>query len=129
MAMRFCRDCANFEDRRDIDSIALCAKNAGPYVCCEEFLPKNPSISENRLYYRFCSECVNFEDVDGTSVCAKNHTPGVACGSFIDRFEKLYVIRQNNHRKIALLAHAINGQSSQQSFPESLVEIGRKIRW
>jgi len=129
MTARFCRDCSNFEDRRDIDSIAVCAKNSGPYISCEEFEPRNHITTENSLRYRFCSECTNFEDVNGTSVCAKNHTPGVACESFIDRFEKLYVIRQNNHMKVALLAHAINRRSSQDPFPESLVEIGRKIRW
>lgn len=129
MGMRFCRDCVNFEDRRDIDSIALCGLNAGPYVCCEEFLPKNPSMNESKLYRRFCSECANFEEVDRTSVCARNHTPGVACGQFINRFERLHVIRQNSQMRVALVAHAINSHSNQQIMPETLIEIGRKIRW
>lgn len=129
MEIRFCKDCANFEDRRDMDGAALCKKNQGPYVCCEEFEPKDLSINEDRLYYRFCSECTNLEDVKGTAVCAKSHTTGVACEEFIDRFEKLNVARQNNHMRTALLGYAIKSRSNPNPIPDSLIEIGRKIKW
>jgi len=129
MVVRFCRDCANFEDRRDIDGIALCAKNIGPYLCCEEFESRDVSINENRLYYRFCSECTHFQDINGALLCAKNHSLEVACEEFVDRFEKLNVIRQNNHVKTALSVHAIKSTSNPDPIPISLIEIGRKIRW
>ncbi len=129
MTLRFCRDCTNFEDRRDIDSIALCARNAGPYVCCEEFEPRDEYVNEHRLYSRFCSECANFEDVDGTAVCGRNHTPGVACEEFIDRFEELSLIRQSNHMQAALIAQAIKSRSNPKPIPDLIIEIGRKIKW
>ena len=129
MATRFCRDCANFEDRRDIDGYALCAKNSGPYVCCEEFEPKHESINANRLYNRFCVECDNFEDIDGVALCAKNHTPGVACDGFKSRFEKLEVVRQNNHMKTALIVCALNGGSGKDPVPKFTIEIARRVDW
>jgi len=129
MEITFCRDCANFEDRRDIDNATLCKKKQGPYVCCEDFEPVDESIDEDRLYYRFCLECKNFYDVNGIPVCGKNHTPGVACQEFVDRFEKLTVTRQNSHMKTALLTHAIKSYSNPLPVPESLIEIGRKIKW
>jgi len=88
MEIRSCRDCANFEERRDIDNAVLCKKNRGLYVCCEDFKPIDESINENRLYHRFCLDCTNFEDVNETPVCAENHIPGVACEEFTDRYEK-----------------------------------------
>ena len=128
MATRFCRDCANFEDRRDIDCTALCAKNMGPYICCEEFEPKHESITENRLYNQFCVECANFEDIEGHSLCAKNHTPNVACDGFESRFEKLNVKQQNNRMKTALVVYAATHYNP-KPIPDSLIEIGRKIKW
>ena len=129
MVTRFCRDCANFEYRRDIDGYALCAKNLGPYVCCEEFEPKHESINANRLYNRFCVECANFEDVNGVPLCAKNHTPGVACDGFKSRFEKLNVTRQNNHMKTALIVHALTGGSGKETVPKFAIEIARRVDW
>ena len=82
-----CRDCANFEERRDIDNVVLCKKNRRPHVCCEDFKPMDESFN-NRLYYRFCVDCTYFEDVNETPLCAKNHIPGVACEEFTDRYEK-----------------------------------------
>jgi hypothetical protein len=41
--IKSCRDCANFEDRRDIDKVAICALHSGPHVCCEEFKPRDES--------------------------------------------------------------------------------------
>jgi hypothetical protein len=77
-----CRDCANLEDRRDIDNVALCAMHYGPSVCCSEFKPRNENVDPERLDERFCLNCANFEDVDGTPVCARDHRPGRACGAF-----------------------------------------------
>lgn len=127
--LRFCKDCANFEDRRDIDEATLCGKVQGPYVCCEEFEPRDESINENRLYHRFCSGCTNFEDIDGTPICAKNHTPGVACEEFVERLEKLNGIRQSNLMKTTLLMHAITVPINPKSIPEHLLEVAQKIEW
>lgn len=128
MAIRSCRDCANFEDRRDIDGNVLCAKNMGPFVCCEEFEPKHESVNANRLYNRFCVECASFEDVNGIPVCAKNHTPGVACDGFKSRFQELDGIRQNNRMKTALIVYAAIHYNP-KPIPRSLMKIGRKIKW
>jgi len=129
MTPAFCRDCANFEDRRDIDGAALCKKNQGPYICCEDFESVDEDICEDRLYYRFCRHCTNFEEVNDTPSCSENHTPGVACEEFTDRFEKLNLSRQNSHMKTALLAYAIKNHSNPNPIPESIIEIGQKIRW
>ena len=82
MNIESCRDCANFEDRRDIERVAICAMHHGPSVCCPEFKPRNRKTDPNRLYDRFCSKCVNFEDVEGIPICANDHRPGIACGAF-----------------------------------------------
>jgi len=104
MEIRSCRDCSNFEERRDIDNAVLCQKNRRPYVCCEDFKPRDESITENRLYQRFCLDCANFEDVNQTPLCAKNRIPGVACEEFTDRYEKLKVFTQIHRRKPPPLA-------------------------
>jgi len=129
MVTRSCRDCANYEERRDIDGTSLCAKNIGPYVCCEEFVPRDETLNHNRFYNRFCVECENFEDVAGVVLCAKNHTPGKGCDSFKSRMVKLNVTRQNNHMKSVLLAHAIKENSDSEVLPAYLMEIKRKIKW
>jgi hypothetical protein len=82
MNIQSCRDCANFEDRRDIERVAICAMHHGPSVCCPEFKPRNRKTDPNKLYGRFCLKCANFENVDGVPICAKDHRPGVACGAF-----------------------------------------------
>jgi hypothetical protein len=82
MVIESCRDCANFEDRRDKERVAICAMHHGPSVCCPEFEPRNRKTDANRLYNRFCLKCANFENVDGIPVCAKDHRPGIACGAF-----------------------------------------------
>ena len=128
MVIRFCRDCANFEDRRDIDGTVLCAKRLGPYVCCEDFEPKHESINANRVYNKFCVECANFEDIEGHSLCAKNHTPKIACDGFESRFEKLNVKRQNDRMKTALVAYAATYHNP-KPMPISLIKIGQKINW
>jgi len=126
MIIRFCRDCANFEDRRDIDGVALCKMNIGPYVCCEEFEPGHEIINANGLYNRFCVECANFEDVNGTPLCAKNHTPKIACDAFQSRLEKLNVTRQNNHMKTALVVYAATHHNP-KPIPDFLIETWRKL--
>ena len=77
-----CRDCVNFEDRRDIERVAICAMHHGPSVCCPEFKPRSRKTDTNSLYDRFCLKCANFENVEGIPICAKDHRPGVACGAF-----------------------------------------------
>lgn len=126
MVIKFCRDCANFEDRRDIDGTTLCAKYIRPYVCCEEFEPRYESINANKLYDRFCVECINFENVNEIPLCAKNHTPGVACDEFKNKFEKLNVTRQNNHMKTVLVVYAATNHNSKHT-PGSLIETWRKL--
>jgi hypothetical protein len=75
-------DCANFEDRRDIEKVAICAMHYGPSVCCPEFKPRNKKTDADKLYNRFCLNCANFENVDGIPICARDHRPGIACSAF-----------------------------------------------
>jgi hypothetical protein len=91
MDVRFCRNCANFEDRRDIDRVALCALHHGPSVCCQEFTPRDENVSSNQLYDRFCLNCANFEEIDGIPVCARHHRPGIACGGFTRKTETIEI--------------------------------------
>ena len=128
MTLASCRDCENFEDRRDIDGVVLCAKDIGPYVCCDEFEPKDEDLRENKLYNRFCLECANYEDVEGTPICAKNHRPGIACGLFVDRFEDLNGTRQNNQMQTVLIEYAIK-HSNPEPIPEWMFEVGQIIKW
>jgi len=129
MSVKSCRDCANFEERRDVDGTALCSKNVGPYICCEEFEPFDEKVNIRKFYNRFCAECANFEDVNGIPLCSRNHTPEVACEQFENRFEKLKLRRQSNHMKAALLVHAANKHSNPEPIPASLVEIAQKMKW
>ena len=82
MDIESCRDCANLEDRRDVERVAICAMHHGPSVCCPEFKPRNRRTDGNKLYNRFCLKCANFENVNGIAVCSKDHRPGIACGAF-----------------------------------------------
>jgi hypothetical protein len=129
MIARSCRDCANFEERRDIDGAVLCAQNIGPFVSCEEFEPRDKTLNVNKCYNRFCIECVNYEETNEISVCKKNHNPGVACDMFKDRFEKLEITRQNNHMKAVLLVQAVSKPSNPEPIPHLLVKIGKKLKW
>lgn len=129
MTLRFCRECANFEDRRDIDGVALCAQLYGPFTCCEEFELRDKNLSENKLYNRFCGSCVNFQEIDGIPVCAKGHNPGIACESFVERFKKLKAVKQNNQVKTALLIYTLADNKVNLEVPSFLVEISRKIKW
>jgi len=128
MVIRSCRDCANFEDRRDIDKVAICALHNGPYSCCEEFEPRDKSKNENNLYNRFCVECVNFEDVKGIPICAKIHTPGVACGGFQSRLEKSNATQQNNIMKTALLEYTVT-HFNPEPIPAFIIDLAKKIKW
>jgi hypothetical protein len=86
-----CRDCANFEDRRDIEKVALCAMHYGPSVCCPEFKLRSKEIDETKSYNRFCLNCVNFENVNGILICARDHRPGSACAAFKRKNEAIEV--------------------------------------
>ncbi|MEM2110923.1 MAG: hypothetical protein QXX08_03485 [Candidatus Bathyarchaeia archaeon] len=127
MQVRFCRDCVNYEERRDMDGVALCKKKIGPYICCEDFELRNPSA--DRLYNRFCAECVNFEDVEGISICGKNHIPSKACEYFASRLKKLDLTRQNNLVRTALIVNAVKKKGNPELIPAFLIEVGRKIKW
>jgi hypothetical protein len=129
VSIRCCRDCTNYEERRDIDGAALCKKKIGPYTCCEDFELKNPGLKADRLYNRFCAECVNFEDVPGTPTCKKSHVQGVACEYFTSRLRKLDLTRQNNLVKTALIVNAIKKKGNPELMPAFLIEVGRKIKW
>ena len=130
MTIRYCRDCVNFEERRDIDGVVLCARKIGPYASCDEFELREKDLPDgNKLYNRFCVECANFEFVNEIPICAKSHTPNVACVGFSSRFEKLNGIRWDNHAKTALLIHVANGHNNAKDVPDYLIKIGRKIKW
>jgi hypothetical protein len=87
--IKSCRDCANLEDRRDTDKVALCAMHHGPSVCCQEFKPKNAEVDPDRSDHRFCMNCANFEEIEGIPVCARDHRPGIACAAFKAKIEML----------------------------------------
>ena len=122
MTIRFCKDCTNFEDRRDIDGVALCAKNHKPHICCEQFDPKE-SVMGHRLYNMFCSECINFEDINGTPTC-KNSYPGIACDEFVERIKELQGTNQKNLMKTTLLVYVLN--TSVNPIPNNPIEIALK---
>ena len=117
-----CRDCINFEDRRDIDSFSICTKNRGPVVSCEDFKPKDDIVKEYRLYEQFCLECANLQLVDETPVCAENHNPGIACEEFEDWSEVLKIIQQKKRTKTILLIHALNTEPNSH-LPEPLITV------
>jgi hypothetical protein len=122
--LRCCRDCANFEDRRDIDGVAICSMHHGPSVCCAEFEPKN----QNRLYNRFCVECVNFAEISEIPFCARHHAPGVACDGFRSKLEKSRSTQRENIAKTAVLEYAL-AHSDSESISPFVMEIARKIKW
>jgi len=77
-----CKDCANFEDRRDIEGVALCAMHHGPSICCQEFQPRSAKVDPDNLSERFCVNCSSYEEVYGIAICAKDHRPQIACSAF-----------------------------------------------
>ncbi|MEM2146224.1 MAG: hypothetical protein QW279_12735 [Candidatus Jordarchaeaceae archaeon] len=127
MNVRSCRDCENYEERRDIDGTSLCAKNIGPFVCCEEFEPRKGILNQEKFYNRFCIECLNFDEVNGINLCKKNHTSGKGCDLFRNRITKLNAVRQNNQIKSVFLVHATKNFEN-NSLPIHLMEIKRKIK-
>jgi hypothetical protein len=129
MATRFCRDCVNFEERRDVDGNTLCRKNVGPYACCEDFETRNENKNPDRLYHKFCVECVNFEDVDTVPVCTKNHIRGTACQEFKSRFEKLKATRHKKNVNTVLVTHIAKEVFEFEPLPTLLIEIGQKTKW
>ena len=128
MVIASCRDCANFEDRRDIDSAALCARNAGPYVCCADFQPRHETMDPDRPSNRFCVDCGNFEDANGWILCYHNHTPVVFCDEFKSRLDRLKATNQNNNKKTVLITYTATHYNP-EPVPESLIKIGQTIKW
>jgi hypothetical protein len=79
---RSCSNCASFEERRDIDDAVLCEIQPGPFICCDDFQPKDRRMNDRGQHYNFCSECAFFETIHGDPICIKDHQPGVACEAF-----------------------------------------------
>jgi hypothetical protein len=126
--IKSCRDCANFEDRRDIDKVAICALHSGPHVCCEEFKPRDENKNQSNVYNRLCVECANFEDVYGIPVCARIHTPGIACDGFRSRLKESSTIQQENLVKTALLEYIIANEDP-KLIPALVINLARKMEW
>ena len=105
---RFCWNCYNFEDRRDIDGVVLCAKGHTPGTTCKDFVEREERLMEIRLNGRFCWNCCNFEDrreIDGALLCAKGHYPEGNCEDFVGRERKLRGITNNNrHERVIVKA-------------------------
>jgi hypothetical protein len=110
---RFCWNCYNFEDRRDIDGVVLCAGGHTPGICCEDFIARDENLREVdtmeiKLNGWFCWNCGNFEDrrgIDGVLLCARDHSPEGGCEDFIDRDKKLRDIANNNrHERVIVKA-------------------------
>lgn len=87
MKTRFCLQCKNFEDRKEIDDIVMCARGHRPGVSCPDFQDKFEGLRNTASKTRFCLECRNFEENDGIVFCARGHRPGVSCPEFQDRVE------------------------------------------
>jgi len=103
---RFCWNCYNFEDRRDIDGVVLCAKGHTPGTTCEDFVEREERLMEIRLNGRFCWNCCSFEDrrkIDGALLCTRGHRPEGNCDEFVDRNGKLREINNNNRHERALV--------------------------
>ncbi len=126
--IRSCRDCANFEDRRDIDRVAICALHNGPHVCCEEFKPVDEEKNPETLYNRFCVDCANFEEANGISVCAKHHSPGVACDGFKSRLLQSKSAQQNNLMKAAIIEYT-DANFNPKPIPAYVVNVARRMKW
>ena len=112
MTVRSCRNCANYEERRDIDGTSLCARRSGPYVCCEEFRLKDVTLDSEKFVNRFCVECANFEYIAKVGSCSKKHTPGTGCDLFRKKMDKLDATLQNKPFNPVTIAVAINKNSS-----------------
>jgi len=82
---RFCLECKNFEDRKEIDDVIICARGHRPGVSCSDFQDKFEGLRKTASKTRFCLECNNFEEIDGVVICARGHRPGVSCPEFQDR--------------------------------------------
>ncbi len=89
MHVQSCRDCANLEDRRDKEGVALCAMHHGPEVSCSEFKPKDQSVDPDNIHERFCLNCANFDEIAGIPLCARDHRPGCACGAFKNKTSEI----------------------------------------
>ena len=82
----------NFEDRRCIEGVSLCAMHHGPSVSCPEFKPRDKKIDSDDSYNKFCLNCSNYECIDGISICTKDHRPGAACYAFRKKSESMLMI-------------------------------------
>ena len=85
------KDCANLEDRRDIDRVALCALHHGPSVGCPEFNARSGNVNAKDSHENFCMNCASFEEIGGVAICAREHRPWVACAGFDSKAELVTV--------------------------------------
>jgi len=91
MRMRFCLECENLDDRKEIEGAAVCAKGHRPGISCPDFKDKFGKNTVSKT--RFCFECENFEDrkeIEGVVVCAKGHRPRTGCPDFRDRVTDIF---------------------------------------
>ena len=129
MAVRSCRDCANYEERRDIDGTSLCARRSGPYVCCEEFRLKDVTLDGGKFFNRFCVECANFEFIAKVGSCSKKHTPGIGCDLFRRKMDKLDTPLKDNKPKPIAIAHASKNGPVYSGLPVYAIVVNRRIKW
>lgn len=124
---RFCWNCYNFEDRRDIDGVVLCVKGHTPRTCCEDFDEVN---TERRLNGRFCWNCVNFEDrrdIDGAILCAKGHYPGGNCDEFVGRDKKFRDITNNSRYERAIVKGILMEKNLENYSLQSMISKWRDL--
>lgn len=123
MNRRFCWTCYNFEERRDIDGVALCTKGHTPGTNCEDFIEREERLIEIRLNGRFCWNCRNFEDrrdIDGVLLCAKGHRPEGNCDDFVDRAKKSMEIANTNRYERAVIKAIVMENRNSANFSISL---------
>lgn len=62
---RFCWNCNNFEDRREIDGVLLCAKGHCPEGRCEDFIDRDKKLREitnNNRHERAIAKAILMEN-------------------------------------------------------------------
>jgi len=83
MDHKFCWNCYNFEDRRDIEGVVRCDKGHTPGTTCKDFVAREDKFIE--ISYNSCWNCCNFEDrrdIEGVVVCYKRHRPKTNCDDY-----------------------------------------------
>jgi hypothetical protein len=131
MDHRFCWNCYNFEDRRDIDGVVLCTKGHTPGTTCEDFVEREEELTEIRLNGRFCWTCCNFEDrreTDGALLCVKGHHPEGNCEDFADKEKKFRDITNNNRHERAIVKAILMANKNPKNHSSSLQNLILKLK-